>query len=123
MIFSIIQNCNIGLSPYLSIECTYEKMGRLMEDRGNLIAEYSSAASEECGADCDSKSDCGSIVFCKEIFVTYTNCYLHKTKMLESEPFANLSHQADSPKCSSYYKKCSLGSYVALGSINSITDI
>ena len=98
-------------------------MGRLMEDRGNLIAQYSSAASEECGADCDSKSDCGSIVFCTKITVPFTNCYLHKTKLVESEPFANLSHQADWPKCSSYYKKCSLGSYEALGSINRITNI
>ena len=91
----------------MSIECAYEKMGGFVQDRGVLMKQLHAASSEECGAKCDSKNDCGSMVFCNQnTKIIGNNCYLHKKELVGSEPVA------DSPKCFSYYKKCFLGTII-----------
>ena len=77
-----------------------------MQDRGAFIEQFHAASSEECGAKCDSKNDCGSMLFCNQNIKTIgMNCFLYKKKLIGSE-------SVDIRKCSSYYKKCSLGTTV-----------
>ena len=79
-------------------------MGGIVQDRGVMVEQLHANSAEECGARCNEQKECGTILFCN--FGTKTigkNCYLHKKKLLGSEPVENM------PKCFSYYETCTLG--------------
>ena len=85
----------------------------MVKDRSGFRDKFLLKSSEECGAKCDLADECGSMVFCDFNTGNYvterindgSNCYLHTKKL---SGYEQMNDNVDE-RCSSYYKKCSLG--------------
>lgn len=106
--FSILNTYIFFHIPDLIKVCGYEKMGGTTKDKGKFINETHADTPEDCGAKCDSMDGCGSTVYCNFGGTIGKNCYLHGKKLVGSE---ELKLEVNG-RCFSYYKKCTLGSYI-----------
>jgi len=85
--------------------CKYNKMGGAVLAQGGQIVITSVASAEECGAKCNAKDGCGSIMFFDYLTGSKgSNCFLYTKELDGSEP---INGKIDK-RFFSYFKTCVL---------------
>ena len=93
---------------FLVLVCKYNKMGGAVLAQGAQIAITSVASAEECGAKCNAKDGCGSIMFFDYLTGSKgSNCFLYTKELDGSEP---INEKLDK-RFFSYFKTCVLGMF------------